>query len=186
MYGDHFPVLSIVLFCFAHFISATLSFPGSCSFLNILSGTVFGFWKGVAIVYPITLLSGAFGYFLGTKLPLTFLKKKYNRQIEVLRNNVLDNGYSYLILARLSPLLPYGVINILLGFLKIPFRLYMLTMFVGIFFDVVLLNSVGALFSSNLAATSQDKVTMAIVFFVLFIASIAVNMVMAKRERMSE
>jgi uncharacterized membrane protein YdjX (TVP38/TMEM64 family) len=170
------PVLSIALFCVAHFFSATMSIPGSCTFLNILSGAVFGFWRGVCIVYPITIFSGCVGYFLGTKLPLKFLEKKYKDQIEALKNNLSANGHFYLILARLSPLLPYGVINLVLGFLRIPFFTFVLSTTVGVFFDVALLNSIGDFLSGNPINTMHDKRNIAITFFILFISSYFVKL----------
>jgi uncharacterized membrane protein YdjX (TVP38/TMEM64 family) len=174
------PVSAVIFFCLAHFFSATLSIPGSCTTLNILSGAIFGYERGCVIVYLVTILSGCVGYYIGTKLPLHMLRRKYSTQIELMKKNILVQDYGYLTMIRLSPFLPYGVLNMLFGFLKVPFFLYLVTTIVGIFFDVVLLNSVGAIISGNPASTWQSKRNLAIVFLVLFISSYFVKIFKSK------
>lgn len=173
------PVFSIFIFCIAHFVSATFSIPGSCTTLNIFSGAVFGLYKGIIVVYLVTVLSGCVGYYIGSKLPFKSLEQKYKKQIETLKNSLQSNGHSYLILVRLSPLLPYGVINMLFGFINIPFFTYLITTIVGIFFDVVLLNSIGS-FITDGPAFHTDKRYLALVFFLLFISSFFVKLLRSK------
>src|SRR4051794_26287611 len=56
------PCAAIVAFCFAHLFCSLLSLPGSCTFLNTVSGAVFGFWLGCTIVYPVTIVSACLMY----------------------------------------------------------------------------------------------------------------------------
>lgn len=165
-----------MVFSLAHIISATFSIPGSCTFLNVLSGAVFGFTTGVLIVYPVTIISGAIGYFLGRKLPLEFLEKKYGKQIKTLKKAVGPEAFSFLVLSRLSPLLPYGLLNIVYGFLRVPFSLFLITTAIGIFFDVVLLNSAGALLTGNSTGFADSKRNIAIAFILLFFLSYLVKL----------
>lgn len=174
-YQDN-PVLSIALFAFAHMTSATLSIPGSCTFLNVLSGAVFGFTAGVFIVYPVTIISGTIGYFLGCKLPLEFLERKYGAQINTLKKAVGPEAFSFLVLSRLSPLLPYGLLNIVYGFLRVPFSLFLITTTIGVFFDVVLLNSAGALLGGSSAGFAESKRNIVIAFILLFFLSYLVKL----------
>lgn len=170
------PVLSIALFSVAHIASATFSIPGSCTFLNILSGAVFGFTSGVFIVYPVTIVSGTIGYFLGRKLPLEFLEKKYGTQVKLLKKALGPEAFSFLVLSRLSPLLPYGLLNIVYGFIRVPFSLFLISTTIGIFFDVVLLNSAGALLTGTSSGFADSKRNMAIAFILLFFLSYLVKL----------
>ncbi len=163
-----YPVTFIFVFCLLHFLSACLSLPGSCTTLNLLAGGVFGYKLGCAIVYPITIFSGCVGYFVGKKLPLNFLKERYAAQIELLRKKLTNYDHTSLVMLRLSPFLPYGVLNLLCGFLGIPFLSYLMTTIVGIFFDVVLLNSAGAFVAGDLGSSWQDKRNLMIIFLALF------------------
>jgi uncharacterized membrane protein YdjX (TVP38/TMEM64 family) len=137
-------------------------------------------WPRLSFLRGPIHFSGCFGYLLGMKLPLKYLENKYKNQIDLFKKNFLVNDHSYLILARLSPIFPFGALNIFLGFLKIPFITFVHTTIVGIFFDVVLLNSVGAFLSGDSMATASDKRIIAIAFFSLFISSIFANLVRSK------
>src|SRR6185312_2375312 len=64
----HHPWLAILAFCVLHLTASTTGIPGSCTLLNTLSGAVFGFWRGCAIVYPVTALSAALMYKFGARL----------------------------------------------------------------------------------------------------------------------
>lgn len=114
------------------------------------------------------------------KLPLKFIKNKYKNQIDILKDNLESNGHSFLILARLSPLLPYGALNMMFGFLRVPYLLYLLTTIVGIFFDVVLLNSIGSCLISDASTSINYKRNIALTFFILFISSIFVRLFRSK------
>ncbi len=162
-------ILVIVLFCLTHFFSACLSIPGSCTLLNLISGAIFGFWRGCIIVYFITMVSGCAGYFVGKNILITRHMEKYLTRINKIQSKLSEINYTFLVLLRLSPLLPYGVINIVLGYLKINFKLFFFSTFVGIFFDVVLLNSAGALINGGLTNSIHTKANLAIAFVLLFL-----------------
>lgn len=175
-----YPIEFLLFFCLAHFVSATLSLPGSCTTLNLLSGAVFGYAFGCLVVYLITVLSACVGYYIGSRLSLTHLTIRYENQLKLINDLMNKSGFSSLIMIRLSPFLPYGVVNLLLGFLKIPFFTYVMTTIVGIFFDVVLLNSAGALIAGNQETGWQSKKTLAILFLIVFISSYIVKFYRSK------
>lgn len=169
------PYSSILLFCLMHLLSSSLSIPGSCTLLNITSGAVFGFFRGSIIVYVITFLSACAGYFIGRMLPLENIKRKYSSQFEQIQVKFEQYDYLSLVLVRLSPFLPFGLLNIILGFIKIPFLTYIISTTVGVFFDVVLLNSIGALISGQKASGWQDKQSILTIFIILVVAAYLVK-----------
>jgi uncharacterized membrane protein YdjX (TVP38/TMEM64 family) len=170
----HHPLLTIGGFCLLHLTASAISIPGSCTLLNTLSGAVFGFWRGCALVYPITALSAALMYAFGARF--TF-KNKYTGWVESLRKHLAAGDYLFFVGLRLSPLLPFGVLNALMGLARVPFRLYMLTTIVGIFFDVTLLNALGA----NLhAETPVSHQALIVAFVVLFLTLFIVRVRLAK------
>ncbi len=155
---------TVLIFCLAHLTASTLSIPGSCTLLNTIAGALFGFWRGTFIVYSITITGGCLGYFLGQKLPLSRIKKKYEKQIIMLSQNLSNNNYLFMILLRLSPLLPFGVVNIILGFLNLNFGFYISTTIIGVFFDVTLLNSLGAFLSGAPKLNAKNKWEFLLIF----------------------
>lgn len=170
---DAYPMLAVLLFCLAHLSASTLAIPGGCTILNILSGALFGFWRGCAIVYPITLLSATLTYWAANSLIDSPFIQRYRERLSGMKQHLLKHDYLYFVLLRLSPLLPFNVINIFMGALDIPYRIYIVTTLVGIFFDVVLLNSLGASFKATGIASATSSPAMWAVFLTLFGVSIA-------------
>lgn len=171
------PALTIVIFCLAHLVSTMLSLPGSATTLNVLAGAVFGFTLGCLVVYPVTLLSGCLVYGIASKLrtwgPFERLGARFGR----LKMRLGKRDFLFLVALRLSPLLPYSWLNVLMGLVGLPFRLFFVSTLVGVFFDVTLLNSLGA---SVTSAKSHDTAQPYTAFFLLFslllaLASFAVS-----------
>jgi uncharacterized membrane protein YdjX (TVP38/TMEM64 family) len=136
------PGLAVLLFCFLHLLSSVLGLPGACTTLNITSGAVFGFWLGCLVVYPITILSALMGYFFGHRF-----KRAASAYVapRFFRLAAADNlNYFDLVALRISPLIPFPIVNIFLGSMGISLPLFLSSTFVGVFFDVALLNGLGA------------------------------------------
>jgi uncharacterized membrane protein YdjX (TVP38/TMEM64 family) len=160
------PARAIVLFCAVHLLGSLMGVPGSCTVLNITAGAVAGFALGCAVVYPISFLSALLAYGLGTRLRDTALAKRYQTRALKFLERLRSNDFTFLVLLRLSPLVPFNLVNILAGVLKVPLRLYALSTLVGIFFDVTLLNGLGA----GLYRVSQGRQLLFLVFLFFFAA----------------
>lgn len=163
------PGLSVAAFCAAHLIASIFGIPGGCTLLNILSGATFGFWKGCAVVYPVTMLSAtlvfAAAQILRRPAARRLMSKSLATRARELFGRLGPGDYWYLVALRLSPLIPFGLLNLLLGLAGLPFTVYFLSTLVGIFFDVTLLNSLGAGTAVN--GSPQSHVDLAVVFLVL-------------------
>lgn len=149
---ERHPISLPLLFAGSHILVSFLSLPG-CTLLNLMAGAGFGFWKGVLIVYPATMMSAALGHLAGRaigervmpRLPER-LKSVIARASERLGSASLSGseGFLFLVGLRLSPLFPFGVLNLAMGMVRVPLPTYLLSTFVGIFFDVFLLNLIGS------------------------------------------
>lgn len=148
------PVIAVALFCVAHLLCSLLGVPGGCTALNLTAGATFGFWLGCAIVYPITLLSAVLMYAFARwlrSIPRFADRPRLRRwraRYEANSGALQDGEYWFLVGLRLSPLLPFGILNFLMGWCRLSFVDYLVTTIVGIFFDVTLLNNLGALLSA--------------------------------------
>lgn len=161
------PILVASLIVFTHFVVSFFSIP-ACGFINIGSGYILGFWSGTTLIYAVTMLSAVSGYYCGRYL--------YARNGRWLGRNLPENfekiqhrGVIYLVLLRLSPLLPFGLLNLCLGYSRIPLSAFTASTFVGIFFDVVLLNKIGSSFHDFKNTTLDDFLVIA-AFFVSLLA----------------
>jgi uncharacterized membrane protein YdjX (TVP38/TMEM64 family) len=170
-----YPVASIALFCLAHFVWSMLSIPGSCTLLNVSSGAVFGFWTGCAVVYPVTMLSGCVGYLAASKLRGLPLMGRYEKMLGGLQAKLQEGGFLFLVGLRLSPFFPYGVLNAMLGLLRVPFGTFLASTFVGIFLDVFLLNSIGAALAAAGGGEAYDGRKMLLAFCGLLAALVLLH-----------
>lgn len=177
----HSPLYAIVIFMGLHLIASTFSIPGSCTLLNISAGAFFGFIPGSIIVYSITVISACLGYFLGKKLMLSALFNKFRPRLEKISGRINNADSSSLLLLRLSPVVPFGVMNLLCGLLRIDFRLYLITTIIGVFFDVFLLNAFGAMLSGHSAGWLSNKFVMAGLFFFLLILFYSIKNTLADK-----
>jgi uncharacterized membrane protein YdjX (TVP38/TMEM64 family) len=176
-------LLAIVVFCCAHLVCSTTGLPGGCTSLNIVSGAVFGFWRGCAVVYSVTLLSALLVYELGSRLGGLAIFSRYRTRAEILLRHperllgrplgrfwghfLGRHDFLFLVSLRLSPLLPFGVLNFFAGVMRMPLALFFSTTLIGIFFDVILLNSVGAALQINDDASNTARGLIGVSFLVL-------------------
>jgi len=136
--------LAVLLFCALHLISSSLSIPGGCTVLNLTAGWIFGFALACLIVYPITIASAGIVYSIGRSFSGRPLAGTYQKIMARISERLGRAEFLFLVSLRLSPFPPYGPLNFMCGWLRVPFGLFLMSTTVGIFFDVILLTSLGA------------------------------------------
>lgn len=178
-YNDH-PNYSLTIIMVIHFLASFFCLP-ACSIINIGAGFLMGFWRGVESIYFITMVSAIAGYYWGR----TFYAKRWGlflRQLLPKKNSEIKSvGFFYLIILRLSPLIPFGLLNFSLGSIKVPLDLYLATTFAGVFFDVVLLNKIGDSIRKMSEVSNNEyhfisEIFVVIVLFILLIFSKKYNL----------
>lgn len=101
------------------------------TFVAILSGYYWGWagFGGVLISYPIAAVLGLYiGRFLFAKTGQRLLN---NPKYQKLLTGLEDRPLAMLIFARLSPVLPFAMSNLLLGQLRLPMGTYLLGTIIG-------------------------------------------------------
>lgn len=141
---ENYWALTILFFCILHLLASSFGIPGGCTVLNISAGWVFGFALGCAVVYPITLLGGALVYFVGRRFSHKPVAARYQNMVERITQRMGRGDFLFFVSLRLSPFPPYGLLNLLCGWLRVPFPLFLMSTTAGVFFDVILLTSIGA------------------------------------------
>lgn len=138
------PALAIAAFCAAHLAASISGFPGGCTALNILAGAMMGLLPACAVIYPVTMLSALLVYAGGARFRNQPWATRAAAKTKDLMAKLRSADFGFMVVLRLSPLLPFSVINLACGVLRVPLPLFLGSTFVGIFFDVVLLASLGA------------------------------------------
>ncbi len=130
----------------AHLICSYFSLP-FCTPINIASGYLLGFWPAVFSISAITLFSAALGYTTG-RYAFKFVSRAFprvGRQSKLISFNpeLGARKFLYLVLLRLSPFIPFGVLNITFGYTRLPLLHFFASTSLGVFFDIVLLIQIG-------------------------------------------
>ena len=111
-----------LLFIAAYVVASVAFIPGAL--LTLLAGAVFGLTRGVPLVFISAVLgsSAAFG------IARTLLRDRVSRWLErdaraaAVNEAVAEEGLKVVLLLRLSPVVPYNVLNYALGASRLRYR----------------------------------------------------------------
>lgn len=137
--------LAWVVYVLAYIAAAVLLVPGSI--LTLAAGFVFGLPLGVALVSAGSVLGAAAAFLVGRFLARDWVA---SRIAELPRFRALDSatrhqGFVIVLLARLSPLFPFNLLNYGLGITGVRFKDYFFASWVGMLPATVLYVYVGTL-----------------------------------------
>jgi len=102
------------------------------TFIALLSGFFLG-WGGVIYVVPSYLLASIIGYALAKNLDKGNFMKTITEmpKAKLIAEELKNNELKIIILSRLSPILPFAMMNLVLSFLKTDFKKYLVGGFAG-------------------------------------------------------
>lgn len=115
------PVLSIALACVVFVLYAALPVPGLI-FLTLLFSALFGFWGGFLITSFGAALGGTLAFLAARYLLRAPLQRSFPKQYQTVNNGIDDNGSFYLFSIRMVPVLPFFMVNALMGLTTLKVR----------------------------------------------------------------
>ncbi len=116
--GPWAPVLFI-----AAYVAASIT-VAPAFLLTFIAGAVFGLWRGTLFVYLGALLGSSAVYFLAAPLSHSRVLRWITRdqRVAAVRSAVVGEGFWVMFLLRLSPLVPYVLLNYALALSGVRFR----------------------------------------------------------------
>ena len=107
-------------------LATVLFVPGV--FLTLGGGVLFGLVWGSVYVLIAAILGATWAFLIGRYLcrGLIWQKIQQNAQFQAIALAVRQQGWKIVLLTRLSPILPFNLLNYAYGVLKLPFRDYIL------------------------------------------------------------
>jgi uncharacterized membrane protein YdjX (TVP38/TMEM64 family) len=144
------------LFVVAYIAAAVLAVPGTI--LTLAAGVVFGVTLGVALVSAGSLLGALTAFLLGRFVTRGWVAERVARsaRLRALVAVSRDDGFKIVLLARLSPLLPYNVLNYLFGLTAVRLGDYVLGSWLGMLPATVLYVYIGTLTKTVSALTGGN------------------------------
>ena len=111
-------LLYFFIFFLIYFSISVFAIPVAALF-SLLIGALFGFYKGVLLVSFSSSLGALVCFLLSRYLFRDYLQKKFNKKLSKINKEIKENGHSFLFLMRMTPVIPFFLINLLYGLTKI-------------------------------------------------------------------
>lgn len=139
-------LLAVALFVLTYIAIVAFSLPGA-TVATLAGGYLFSLFPGV-LFNVVSATIGASAIFLAARWGLgERLARRIDAQtgaIKRAKQGIDRNQWSFLLLMRLVPAVPFFVANLLPAMVGVPFGRYVVTTFVGIIPGALILTSVGA------------------------------------------
>lgn len=143
LYYQQNPELIIVLFFTVYALSAGLSFPGA-TILSLLGGVLFGLIWGTIIVSFASSLGATLAFLLTRFLFRDFVQKRFSNWLEPVNKGMQEQGVYYLFSLRLAPMIPYVLVNALMGLTPISTFTYFWVSQLGMLLGTIIYVNAGA------------------------------------------
>ncbi len=175
---DDLGIWAMVLLAAAYVVACVLLIPGSL--LTLAAGVLFGVVRGTIVVSIGSTLGAVAAFLVGRYLARDWIAKKVaaNAKFQAVDRAVGQQGWKIVLLARLSPVFPFNLLNYAFGLTKVSLRDYFLASWIGMLPGTLMYVYFGSAFK-NLAELATGKVQGGVLGQVFFgvglLATIAVT-----------
>lgn len=186
-YAASYGVLAPVLFGLLYMVATAFAFPAAGA-LTVFGGFLFG-WAVAGTVVAVSATIGATLIFLAARSALgDALRSRVRGRAAALSKGFEDNAFGYLLVLRMTPVLPFFVVNVAPALFKVRLSTYVATTFFGILPGTFVLAYLGAGVDSVLTAANEagetptlaDIVTPQITLALAGLALLAVSAMLIK------
>ena len=134
----------ILVFALVYVFWVSCLLPGS--WLSMLSGFLYGTWLGSSVVFVGAFMGAHLTFYLGRTFLKEWARKKVSNfpKVQIMEKAVKREGLKVILLTRLSPLFPFGLLNFAYGLSEVKVRDFTLGM-IGIIPGTILYCSLGSL-----------------------------------------
>ena len=147
-------VQAALIYLALYIVFVALSLPGAI-WLTVAAGFLFGVVMG-SILSVLAATVGATLLFLATKTSLgDYLRAHAGPWLAKVERGFADNQWSYLLMMRLFPAIPFFIANLVPAFLGVPLSVFIITTFIGIIPATVIFATVGAGLGSVLQTSAE-------------------------------
>lgn len=153
------PRAAEIAFVGAYILASVLVVPGSI--LTLAAGFVFGLVMGVVLVSAGSVLGAAAAFLVGRFFARDWVAQRVEHlpRFRALDAATRHDGFLIVLLARLSPLFPFNLLNYALGLTGVKFRDYFIATWIGMLPATILYVYVGTLAKdlTDLTAGSLER-----------------------------
>uniref|UniRef100_A0A7E4W120 Golgi apparatus membrane protein TVP38 n=1 Tax=Panagrellus redivivus TaxID=6233 RepID=A0A7E4W120_PANRE len=131
--NEHYAYISMLFTC-TYLYKQTFAIPGSF-LLNIIAGAVFGMLPGFIACCILTTLGSTLCYLFSEMFGREYVLYYFGERLTYLQQKIDDNNQRllpFLLFARMFPISPSWLLNIVAPFLNIPLPIFAASAFVGL------------------------------------------------------
>jgi pyruvate/2-oxoglutarate dehydrogenase complex dihydrolipoamide dehydrogenase (E3) component/uncharacterized membrane protein YdjX (TVP38/TMEM64 family) len=183
---ENFALTAAIYFVF-YVVATGISIPGAI-LLTLLGGAIFGLWWGTLLVSFASSI-GATGAFLASRLLLRdWVQRRFGAYLAPINKGIEKDGAFYLFSLRMVPLVPFFVVNLLMGLTSISVPAYYFTSQIGMFVSTLVYVNAGAELAQITSLSGLVSPSVLVSFTLLGVVPLAAKGViglMQKRKRLS-
>ena len=171
-------IIGMSLFVLVYILACIFLIPGSP--LTVGAGAVFGFWTGLILVSVGSTLGAVAAFLISRYLASGFIEKKIDKshKFSAMDMAIKREGWKIIFLARLSPIIPFFLLNYALGLTKIRLRTYIISSWAGMIPGTVLYTYIGSLGKTIL--TTENSLADWVILGAGLIATVSVTLIISK------
>ena len=113
-YYQQNPSVTIAAYAAVYVAVTSLSLPGA-AVLTLLGGALFGVLTGTVIVSFCSTIGATLAFLVARFLLRDSVQGKFGDRLEAINNGIANEGMFYLFTMRLIPVIPFFVINLVMG-----------------------------------------------------------------------
>jgi len=112
------PFLVALLFFTVYVAITGLSLPGA-AIMTLAGGALFGFWQGLLLVSFASSIGATLAFLASRYLLRDWVNERFGARLKTINDGIERDGAFYLFTLRLVPVIPFFVINLLMGLTRI-------------------------------------------------------------------
>lgn len=136
------PLASMGLYMVVYILVSGLSLPGA-TVLTLAGGAIFGLLKGTIMVSFASTVGASAAFLSARYLLRDPMNRRFSSQMDSINSGVAKEGAFFLFALRMTPLLPFFVINLTMGLTNIPLRTYFMVSQLGMLPGTILYVNAG-------------------------------------------
>ena len=166
------------LFVLVYILACICLIPGSP--LTLGAGATFGFWNGLLLVSVGSTLGATAAFLISRYLARGFIERKINKshKFSAMDLAITREGWKIIFLARLSPIIPFFLLNYALGLTKIRLFTYIISSWAGMIPGTLAYTYLGSLGKTIL--TTKNSSFDWIIICIGLIATVSVTLIISK------
>lgn len=147
LYYQENKILTISLYFLLYIIITGTSIPGA-TIMSLLGGFLFGNLLGITLVSFASSLGATLAFLISRYLFSDFFRVKFSRFYKQVNQELEKDGIIYLLSLRFIPIIPFWLVNLIMGLTQMKVTLFYIISQIGMFPATLIFVNAGTQFST--------------------------------------